>query len=185
MRWKAFFIIFKELPLKKIKPTLFRKWLSDFKNLSNYLFGFKTLESLFPKKMVNFLCNDQRKPSKVKLPQNHPITEIYCRYECNKMYECMNVIKCHCIVQGEVLALIWVDFWGVHFPMGGGNITPLCLKLINILLETSNLLQKIDLLVKYESELETQLVLLYISANHNVGSPRSLHFVTLSNDLSI
>ena len=33
-----------------------------------------------------------------------------------------------------------------------------------------------EIAIKYESELKTQLVLWDISTNHNVGSPRSLHF---------
>ena len=33
-----------------------------------------------------------------------------------------------------------------------------------------------EIVIKYESELKTQLVLLEISTNHNVESPRSLHF---------
>ena len=32
-----------------------------------------------------------------------------------------------------------------------------------------------EIVIKYESELKTQLVLLEISTNHNVESPRSLH----------
>ena len=33
-----------------------------------------------------------------------------------------------------------------------------------------------EVAMKYESKLKTQLILLDISTNHNVGSPRSLHF---------
>ena len=44
------------------------------------------------------------------------------------------------------LTLIWVDFFGVHFEVGGGGgckITPPpCLKLVRIMLETSNLARK-------------------------------------------
>ena len=40
------------------------------------------------------------------------------------------------------LTLIWVCFLGVHFEVGGGGkITP-CLKLVRIMLETSNLARK-------------------------------------------
>ena len=39
------------------------------------------------------------------------------------------------------LTLIWVGFLGVGWGVGG-KITPLCLKLVRIMLETSNLARK-------------------------------------------
>ena len=46
----------------------------------------------------------------------------------------------------SVLTLIWVDFLGVRFEVGGGggggNYTHSCLKLVRIMLEASNLARK-------------------------------------------
>ena len=46
-------------------------------------------------------------------------------------------------VFSRTLTLIWVDFLGVRFEVGGGGvkITP-CLKPVRIMLETSNLARK-------------------------------------------
>ena len=42
----------------------------------------------------------------------------------------------------QTLTLIWVSFLGVHFELGGGSIITPCLKLVRIMLETSNLALK-------------------------------------------
>ena len=41
-----------------------------------------------------------------------------------------------------VLTLIWVGFLGVRFEVGGGGQIPPRLKLVRIMLETSNLARK-------------------------------------------
>ena len=42
----------------------------------------------------------------------------------------------------KALTLIWVGFLGVHFEGGGGVKLPPSLKLVRIMLETSNLARK-------------------------------------------
>ena len=44
-------------------------------------------------------------------------------------------------ISGITITLIWVGFLGVRFEVGGVKL-PLCLKLVRILLETSNLARK-------------------------------------------
>ena len=41
-----------------------------------------------------------------------------------------------------LLTLIWVGFIGVHFEVGEGGVKLLCLKLVRIMLEASNLARK-------------------------------------------
>ena len=50
-----------------------------------------------------------------------------------------------CLERSGLLTLIWVGFLGVHFEVGGeGKIItpPPCLKLVRIMLKTSNLARK-------------------------------------------
>ena len=53
-----------------------------------------------------------------------------------------------CFQAPSNLNLIWVDFLGVRFEVGGGGkitlspLLPPCLKLVRIMLETSNLARK-------------------------------------------
>ena len=53
-------------------------------------------------------------------------------------------VHCWNFIQPCALTLIWVGFLGVRFEVGGGDkITPPpCLKLVTIMLETSNLARK-------------------------------------------
>ena len=42
----------------------------------------------------------------------------------------------------NVLILIWVGFLGIRFEMGESKVTPSCLKIVRIMLETWNLVRK-------------------------------------------